>query len=532
MEFRDYASKETLALLTRVLSGHSEAASQQLRGVRDALDAAASAIQAASAATPQANDDIQQLVQRLTAAAGTVVQRVQQEARAAAEAARNEIEAERARKEKLAAALSEAQAQVEAARAELAQETERADTADHDLDSTLEAYRAVEIARREAVAEGEQQKKARAALEKEVREARSQATELAEDLKGEAARTAGLQADMKAIGEARTALEGALAKAEAAASAETEAKAALQRDLDAARAERETLAAELAARTADVTEVREEIARIRGSVEGATALLDGSVRGLDELVGATTVASLFATLVKQLSTQFPRVALFRVKGKHLEGEQQIGFDASADVTKLVIPMAVDSLIARAAGSGKVEQLAGSEPADALGPFNDTAANALALPIVFQGETLAVVYTSSDVPSSHAEPAAGRPTGAFAKLLVRCTAMLVTRLSQELKALAELREYARLLIGEAQRMHAADIEAKTKAEARRRRLQETIDCARELYAQRAAMEGSAAAVLLEEQIDAIIRSSDDKCFAEDLGAVTGRSEAGNAERTAS
>ena len=63
-----------------------------------------------------------------------------------------------------------------------------------------------------------------------------------------------------------------------------------------------------------------------------------------------------------------------------------------------------------------------------------------------------------------------------------------RLSQELKTLNELRDYAAMLLQEAQEMYAADTQADKSADERRSRLKDTIECARQLYAQRASLEG--------------------------------------------
>ena len=51
---------------------------------------------------------------------------------------------------------------------------------------------------------------------------------------------------------------------------------------------------------------------------------------------AATMSDVLTTLVEQLAAQFPRVALFRVKKSHLQGEHQIGFDLKTDIAKVVI----------------------------------------------------------------------------------------------------------------------------------------------------------------------------------------------------
>ena len=182
-----------------------------------------------------------------------------------------------------------------------------------------------------------------------------------------------------------------------------------------------------------------------------------STQAVDELSEKTTITDLFAALVRHLAAEFSRVALFRVKANRLEGEDQIGFDETTDVTKLVLPFSVDSLITRAASSGSFEQLMGDELADSSrAPFGGTPTVALAMPIAFQGETLAVVYADSDQPISDRGPAGHDASIGFAKLMVRTAGVLLMRLSQELKTLNELREYAAMLLQEAQEMYSADI----------------------------------------------------------------------------
>src|SRR5262245_25225674 len=94
------------------------------------------------------------------------------------------------------------------------------------------------------------------------------------------------------------------------------------------------------------------------------------------------------------------------------------------------------------------------------------------------------------------------------------------LSQKLKTLNELRDYATMLLQEAQEMYAADMKADKKQEKRRSRLKDTIECTRQLYAQRASMEKPAAALLLDDRIAAAIEEEASTPFADDLAAIAG------------
>ena len=108
-------------------------------------------------------------------------------------------------------------------------------------------------------------------------------------------------------------------------------------------------------------------------------------------------------------------------------------------------------------------------------------------------------------------------------MVKAATVLLTRLSQELKTLNELREYAAMLLQEAEQMYSADQETDRSDEERRSRLQDTLDCARQLYAQRAALEGAAAAGLLDDRIAALLQGERDTPFARDLAAIVGSSD---------
>jgi hypothetical protein len=74
----------------------------------------------------------------------------------------------------------------------------------------------------------------------------------------------------------------------------------------------------------------------------------------------------------------------------------------------------------------------------------------------------------------------------------------------------------MLLQEAQHMYVADAEAGRSAEDLRKRLKDNLDCACQLYAHRAALEGTAAAGLLDEQIAVAIEA--DTLFAQDLATI--------------
>jgi chromosome segregation ATPase len=305
-------------------------------------------------------------------------------------------------------------------------------------------------------------------------------------------------------------------QSETVRSLEARLESAVQTEIQL-RVEAEGHEQELAGRLAQLESVREQLASL-------TSLFDASLQAADDLAAAHNINEVLTALVRQLSTVYSRVAMFRVKGNKLEGDYQIGFNLTTDVTKLVIPLSVDSLMARAASSGVIETHTGSESDERKqAPFGSSTAAALAVPIVVRGETLAVVYaeeaeSGSDVP---AVPTASHET--FARLLSHHTVAQITRMSDELRAVTELRDYATMLVQEAAQMYSADTEAGRSPDELRTRLKDTIDCARQLFTQRASLDNPGAIVLIDDQIAAAIEAEAGSPFASDLAAASGISE---------
>ena len=271
------------------------------------------------------------------------------------------------------------------------------------------------------------------------------------------------------------------------------------------------------ARATDIRPDEEQTEALRWELERMVSLFDASVRAVNEMTKARNSGDLLTELVKRLSIQFTRVALFRVKSHGLEAEQHIGFE-DTHIGSLVLPVTMDSLLTRAMSSGTVESLTGADISSRLGtPFGGSPTSAVALPIVLQGTTLAVVYADdADMPDYARSPAVHESSVGFAKLLVDEASVLLMCHTHELKTLAELRQYATTLLQEAKEMYAADTEAAKPAAQLRARLKDNLDCASQLYAYRAAMEGTAAASLLDEQIAAEMAGS--SAFSRDLADV--------------
>ncbi len=424
--------------------------------------------------------------------------------------------------------------------------TERAALID-DLTATRHTVQRLESSLVDAEALAREQSQARAAAEHELHLLRRSLEDAIEDaarltvqLEEAAAEKGTMLADLSVarteIDEVRAQLAGVEAERdfnrssvlglELVQAGQAETIRDLENRLESARSAEASVRAAVAGSEQALAGGRAEIGALEGQVARLQSLLEDSVRAADELSGETTITGLLTGIVRQLSSVYSRVALFRLKGNRLEGEHQIGFDLNTDVTKLVIPLSVDSLIARAAISRDVESLTGSELDDSRhAPFGSSAAAAFAFPVVVNNETLAVLY--AEQPGDHSSLDLNRrpmeQLAIFAKLLVRHAVALLMRLTQELKALSELREYAVMLLQEAEQMYSADTESGKADTELQRRLKDTIDCARQLYAQRAALDGPTAASLFDDQIVAAIESRAGTPFARDLAACVGQPE---------
>lgn len=617
MTLQDFTTQETSALIERILTRRADALSEQLRGVREALEAAERAAQ-----TPAAIDaDVTELAGRLNQAFGTAARRVQEESRRSVEQANRELDSQRTANDALRAAVATLEVEVERQRSELDRQRlelhesiDRAGEAERDLAEARDALSEQISARAAAEASARYESEIRVSIEDDLRAARlenetsiSRIADLDSLLEAERAENAILKSELEAVlqakehaedalvrqtaferalqqelQEARLALDESLAEITQLGAQLEEvagekgrlaiALSAAQGELQMAQAQHKAVAAQLKAsaaraqmfersqaetighlqtrlddaqRTAASDEVCEltpeaSVAAPRAdAAPGQTdaelvSVVESSVRCVEELTQAASLADLLGSLARELSSRFCRVALFRVQGNRLQGEHQAGFDYTTDVRKIAIPLSVDALLTRVARTGGMERLSGSELADDSkgAPFRGSPSLALALPIVLRGETVAVAYLDD---WDQAKSATGRGSDEssvlFARLVIRHAGILFIGLAHELRVLTELREYASMLLQGAEQMYAADVEAKMNEEAVRSRLEDNLACARQLFAQRAALEGPAAASLLEEQLEATIEADPSAPFARELAAIAVRVREAEARRSA-
>jgi hypothetical protein len=499
MDFRDYAATHTTELLTRLQTGSTEQSRRQLERLRATLDEAMTALEEALAAPDPVEHHVDELVNQLARAAAT---EAEHQARAAA-----------------------AHAEQQAAQALLPLHAEIAAHADE----IAQLAGALEESRSEAGSLRHDLGAARAELENTLAQlaAAQNEVEAAQALIEEA--VADRARHEEAAGVSHSQAEAAEAKLEAVTSLFKTSNSRVKA-LERAQEEHDRvvrgLQAKLHAQTTAVATPTGE--------SGTLALLDEMLGSFEALSGATTIADVLTTLTEQLAADFCRVALFRVKGNRLEGEHQIGIDLPADVGKVMLPLGMDSFLTRAASSGQLMRLTGSELADSSRtPFAGSPSCALALPVVVNGEALAVVYADdSGQADNDRAPIDLERSARVADALRHHAVALLTRLTAELKALAELRSYADLLLKEMEQMYTADVDAGQSGDMLLNLLKSNLEYARSIYANRVEHESADAASLLEDQISSIIESQRDTPYGRDLAAALGRTEEEPSEARAS
>jgi len=138
-----------------------------------------------------------------------------------------------------------------------------------------------------------------------------------------------------------------------------------------------------------------------------------------------------------------------------------------------------------------------------------------------GEPLAIVY-ADDSGATPADSADAMDVNVrFAEVMQQHAAALLARLSNELKALAELQAYAASLVHELEQMHTADAQSGVSGDELTKRLKGNLEYARSIYSSRIALEGADAAGLLDEELGSNIEARHDTPFGRDLALVVGR-----------
>jgi hypothetical protein len=525
IEFRDYAAREFTELAERLTKAAAAAADR---------------------AATQAEDEGRRALDGLRAQMQAELREVADEGRKAADTLRGELQNTVKQKTALSASLEDAQTQLEAVRGELASVSAEADT----LRGTLAATRGdLDAARGELKTATERGALVSSQLS-EARKANEDLEAVRDDLirsRDEDARVrAATEADLRQTRELLEVTSAALSAAEKKLEKAAGDRAVLEETVSIAHSQTEAAEAKLAAVTdlfnksaarVKILEraqqdhdraVQELEARVKtpAAATGAATpvpLFDELLAGFQALESAATMGDVLTTFVEQLAAQFTRVALFRVRKSHLQGEHQIGFDLKTDIAKVVLPVGMDSLPARAMSSGLIERLTGDELKEGAGaPFSGSPTFAVAIPIIAAGETLAVVY-ADDAGSSKGRRTsdAALVAARFAEALQYHAVALLMRMTNELKARAELQGYAQSLLRELEQMYTSDQQGGKQGDELQARLQGNLEYARSIFESRVALEGGGAAALLDDEIAALLESTPDTPFAGHLAAVSGR-----------
>ena len=467
MDFRDYAATQTAEFVSRLFADSSSTSRLHLARLRAAVEDAIGTIETALEASADRDREVEELVEQL---AGAAAAHADERSSRAMEPLQAELTARADEVTLLAGSLEDAQSQADTLRTELETARSRAETLATELD-------AIRAQLEDAVAE-------RVRFEESAATATSQA-------------------------------EAAEAKLEAVTALFKNSSARVK-VLERAQEEHDRVVRGLQ------TKLEGGPGAGPAGEAGALPVLDELLNSFEALSGATSISDVLTTLTEQLAADFSRVALFRVKGNRLEGEHQIGIDLPSDVGKVVVPLGMDSLLARAASGGELLRVSGRELAEgSRSPFAGSPSCALALPIVVNGDTLAVVYTDdSGQADSDRAPVDPERSARVADALGRHAVALIARLTTELKTLAELRAYADLLLKEMEQMYAADVEAGQSGQTLMNLLKSNLEYARSIYASRVAHEGADAATLLEDQIALVIDTQADTPFGRDLAGALG------------
>jgi chemotaxis protein histidine kinase CheA len=522
MEFSALAAKETSALLTRVLGTASQTSLKRVDALRTALETAAKALEEAVASTPDIDRDVDELAKKLgkIAAAETDarLKHLSAEARKITDALRAELAEVVGEKEALAISLKDARAQLDALRGELQAEQKQAQTLQKQLAEITASAKKLESARADAVAARDKEATARATAESELHALRSQHDKLAKDAKRALADAEAAVADKRKAEVGFNAANSQAQAAEAKLNAVTtlfKTSAARVQALEREQEQHLATIRELETRPQHTDHV--EVAEV-DPLPHSMGVLDGLLGAFEALSAATTIGDVLATLSEQLAAEFPRVAMFRVKGNRLEGAHQIGFDLANDIGKVVIPLAMDSSLSRAVTSGRTERLSG-DALEASGlPFGGSPTFGVAMPIVVDGETTALVYADDFAEPRFEGHGSDEVNLKFAEALRHHTVALMMRLTTELKTMAELRAYAGSLLTEIEQMYHSDVAAGKEGEELKKRLLANLEYARSIYGNRAQYESPAATAMLDAQVSAMIDAHHDSTFGRDLAVV--------------
>lgn len=274
--------------------------------------------------------------------------------------------------------------------------------------------------------------------------------------------------------------------------------------------------AEAAQQEAEKTHAEQLRAEKNRVAKSALQPLDHLRAAFDRYRGVETIDDVLQILLESMATEFARVAVFDVNAHRLEVSRHTGFDGH-DMSKVVVPLTMQSPLTRAVKDGKVQGLTARELTETTRALvGGSPAFVLVLPVPIRGQVRAVIYADD---SGHAQAEGSSPERRvrFAEILLWHTVPLLTRLALDEEAMAEFREYAASIVNDLESVYSADA-GKHKANDLRKRLQLNLQYAKRRFAERMQSEGAAAGRLLDEQLAAAIERKGETPFGKDLAAV--------------
>jgi hypothetical protein len=276
-------------------------------------------------------------------------------------------------------------------------------------------------------------------------------------------------------------------------------------------AENERLSAERAALLLEKTSLAESARR-----NDRGPLLERLIATFERIDRGPSVDEVLSAAADGFAEDFSRIVVLKADGPQLRLGQQRGSSPVGSLSDAAGLLNGGSWLAHAARMQSVRVFDKDTKASSDTPFGGRPTVIVTAPIAIHADLVALLYADDDgmrVPGLGADSALR-----LAGIIQRHTTLRLERLTIELKALAELRAYAQMLLDEVEYVHAADGAAKKAPTEQRARLTENLRCARQIFQQRVTLEGPAAAALLDEIITKAVASKSGTAFGAHLAEL--------------
>ncbi len=256
--------------------------------------------------------------------------------------------------------------------------------------------------------------------------------------------------------------------------------------------ENERVAAERAALQVEKAQIVES-----ARVNDRGVLLERLLSVFERIDRSPSVDDVLESAANGFADDFSRVVVLKVDGPYLVLSQHRGLTNTGPLTEAASLLNGGSWLAHAARMHSVRVFDQHTKSPGETPFGGQPHVIVTAPIVIHGELVALLYADDE---GRTELGLGSENALrLAGVVQRHTALRLERLTIEIKALAELRAYAQMLLDEIEYVHAADAAANKAPQEQLTRLSENLRCARNIFQQRVTLEGPAAATLLDEII---------------------------------